>query len=117
MGGIYENQFVKVNGVWQFQHDQVYNTYFIPYDQGWKDLQATSAAGSLRDQSSGPATVSALRDVSAAHHHAAVSLQQSGYRQADADSSAAALKRGRPSQLTPAVAPNRSPTADRAGAA
>jgi len=35
MGGIYENQFVKVNGVWQFHHDQVYNTYFIPYDQGW----------------------------------------------------------------------------------
>src|SRR6185437_8916455 len=45
MGGIYENQFVKVNGVWQFHHDQVYNTYFIPYDQGWKDLQPRPPPG------------------------------------------------------------------------
>lgn len=45
MGGIYENQFVKVNGVWQFHHDQVFNTYFIPYDQGWKDLQPRPPPG------------------------------------------------------------------------
>ncbi len=45
MGGIYENQFVKVNGIWKFHHDQVYNTYFIPYDQGWKDLQPRPPPG------------------------------------------------------------------------
>jgi len=45
MGGIYENQFVKVNGVWQFKHDQVFNTYFIPYDTGWKDVQPRPAPG------------------------------------------------------------------------
>jgi hypothetical protein len=45
MGGIYENQFVKENGVWKFHHDQVYNTYFIPYDQGWKDVQPRPPPG------------------------------------------------------------------------
>ena len=45
MGGIYENQFVKENGVWHFEHDQVYNTYFIPYDEGWKDLKPRPPPG------------------------------------------------------------------------
>jgi hypothetical protein len=45
MGGIYENQFVKENGVWHFKHDQVYNTYFIPYDEGWKDLKPRPPPG------------------------------------------------------------------------
>ena len=39
MGGVYENEFVKQDGVWRIRHDQVFNTYFAPYDQGWKDLQ------------------------------------------------------------------------------
>jgi hypothetical protein len=38
MGGIYENDFVKENGVWKIQRDQVFNTYFIPYAVGWKDV-------------------------------------------------------------------------------
>ena len=45
MGGIYENRFVKENGVWKFRHDQVYNTYFIPYDEGWKDLKPRPPPG------------------------------------------------------------------------
>ena len=45
MGGIYENQFVKENGVWKFQHDQVFNTYFTQYDVGWKDLQPRPPPG------------------------------------------------------------------------
>jgi hypothetical protein len=45
MGGIYENQFVKENGVWKFQHDQVFNTYFTPFDVGWKDLQPRPPPG------------------------------------------------------------------------
>jgi hypothetical protein len=45
MGGIYENQFVKEDGVWKFKHDQVYNTYFIPYEEGWKDLKPRPPPG------------------------------------------------------------------------
>lgn len=45
MGGIYENLFVKREGVWQFQKDQVFNTYFADYDLGWKDLVWRPAPG------------------------------------------------------------------------
>ena len=37
MGGVYENEYVKENGVWKIKHDQVFNTYFVPYTVGWKD--------------------------------------------------------------------------------
>ncbi len=45
MGGIYENQFIKVDGRWKFQHDQVMNSYFTPYETGWKDLAQRPAPG------------------------------------------------------------------------
>ena len=45
MGGIYENQFVKVDGVWKFQHDQVFNNYFAQYDQGWQDMAPRDPPG------------------------------------------------------------------------
>ena len=35
MGGIYENQLVKENGVWRFHLDHVYTTYFADYEKGW----------------------------------------------------------------------------------
>jgi hypothetical protein len=38
MGGVYENDFVKEDGVWKIKRDQVFNTYFIPYTVGWKDV-------------------------------------------------------------------------------
>jgi hypothetical protein len=38
MGGIYENEFVKIDGVWQIKWDQQLNTYFVPYTVGWKDV-------------------------------------------------------------------------------
>jgi len=38
MGGVYENEFIKIDGVWKFRKDQVMNTYFAPYDVGWKEL-------------------------------------------------------------------------------
>jgi hypothetical protein len=36
MGGVYENEYVKENGVWKIKSDQVFNTYFVPYTVGWK---------------------------------------------------------------------------------
>jgi hypothetical protein len=38
MGGVYENEFVKEDGVWKIKRDQVFNTYFVPYTVGWKDV-------------------------------------------------------------------------------
>lgn len=36
MGGIYENVYVKTDGIWKIQSDHVINTYFVPYALGWK---------------------------------------------------------------------------------
>jgi hypothetical protein len=45
MGGIYENEYVKENGVWKIKRDQVFNTYFVPYLVGWKDAQPRPPPG------------------------------------------------------------------------
>jgi hypothetical protein len=45
MGGIYENNFVKRDGMWQIFKDQVFNTYFASYDEGWKNLTLRPAPG------------------------------------------------------------------------
>jgi hypothetical protein len=45
MGGVYENRFVKMEGRWMFIKDQQINTYFAPYDTGWKDLPQRPAPG------------------------------------------------------------------------
>ena len=45
MGGVYENEFVKEGGVWKIKRDQVFNTYFIPYTVGWKDVQPRPPPG------------------------------------------------------------------------
>ena len=45
MGGVYENDFVKENGVWKIKRDQVFNTYFMPYAVGWKDVQPRPPPG------------------------------------------------------------------------
>ncbi len=37
MGAVYENDFVKVDGVWRIKRDHTYNTYFVPYTVGWKN--------------------------------------------------------------------------------
>ena len=37
MGGVYENDYIKEDGIWKLQRDQVFNTYFVPYNVGWKD--------------------------------------------------------------------------------
>jgi hypothetical protein len=33
--GVYENEFVKVNGVWKIHVDHVYTTFFAATDKGW----------------------------------------------------------------------------------
>jgi hypothetical protein len=45
MGGIYENIFVKRDGVWQILKDQQLNTYFASIDNGWKDTTRRQAPG------------------------------------------------------------------------
>jgi hypothetical protein len=45
MGGVYENEYVKIDGVWQIKHDQVFNTYFVPYDVGWKTVPERDPPG------------------------------------------------------------------------
>jgi len=45
MGGVYENTYVKRDGIWRIESDHVMNTYFAPYDVGWKDLAARDAPG------------------------------------------------------------------------
>lgn len=45
MGGIYESVLVKEDGVWKFQTDHVMNTYFAPYDIGWKELAPRAPPG------------------------------------------------------------------------
>jgi hypothetical protein len=45
MGGVYENDYVKEDGVWKIERDQVFNTYFVPYTVGWKDVQPRPPPG------------------------------------------------------------------------
>ena len=45
MGGVYENDFAKVDGEWKIARDQVFNTYFAVYDQGWKDITRRAPPG------------------------------------------------------------------------
>jgi hypothetical protein len=45
MAGTYENQFVKVDGRWKFIKDQQVNTFFAPYETGWKELPQRAPPG------------------------------------------------------------------------
>ncbi len=67
MGGIYENTYVKRDGIWRIQSDHAVNTYFAPYELGWKELPARDAPGDHGFQSAGCAADHSLRDVPHAH--------------------------------------------------
>jgi hypothetical protein len=45
MGGVYENEYVKEDGVWKIKRDQVFNTYFVPYAVGFKSVQPRPPPG------------------------------------------------------------------------
>jgi hypothetical protein len=49
MGGIYENEYVEEGGIWKLKRDQVFNTYFINYAEGWKNNQPRQPPGISAD--------------------------------------------------------------------
>jgi hypothetical protein len=49
MGGIYENEYVEEDGIWKLKKDQVFNTYFINYAEGWKNNQPRDPPGISAD--------------------------------------------------------------------
>jgi hypothetical protein len=49
MGGIYENEYVEEDGIWKLKKDQVFNTYFINYAEGWKNNQPRQPPGISAD--------------------------------------------------------------------
>lgn len=49
MGGIYENEYVEEDGIWKLRKDQVFNTYFINYAEGWKNNQPRQPPGISQD--------------------------------------------------------------------
>jgi hypothetical protein len=49
MGGVYENDYIKEDGVWKIKHDQVFNTYFVPYTVGWKTVMQRPPPGISKD--------------------------------------------------------------------
>ncbi len=78
MGGVYENDYVKENGVWKIKHDQVFNTYFVPYTVGWKTVQPRPPPGISKDNPPDAAADAPVRDVPVAVP-AAVPLRQPGH--------------------------------------
>jgi hypothetical protein len=45
MGGTYENEYVKVDGVWMVKRDHQINTYFALYAVGWKEMAPRAPPG------------------------------------------------------------------------
>ncbi|HEU4627548.1 MAG TPA: nuclear transport factor 2 family protein [Steroidobacteraceae bacterium] len=55
--GVYENEVVKVNGVWKIKHDHVYTTFFTTYDEGWAFGSRPTPKPSTQIPPDSPATV------------------------------------------------------------
>lgn len=57
MGGVYENEFVKRDGVWQISKDHVFTTYFADYAKGWSYGALGTAQPSDKIPPDRPATI------------------------------------------------------------
>lgn len=57
MGGMYENVYVKQDGVWKIQVDHVFTSYFADYDKGWMNGPLGTAQPSPKIPPDRPATV------------------------------------------------------------
>ena len=55
--GVYENEFVKVNGVWKIRHDHVFTTFFTTYDPGWSYGSRPTPKASPKIPPEGPPTI------------------------------------------------------------
>ena len=55
--GVYENELVKVNGVWKIKHDHVFTTFFTTYDEGWAFGSRPTPKPSAQIPPDAPATV------------------------------------------------------------
>lgn len=55
-GGLYENELVNQDGVWRFQKDHVYTTYFAHYESGWMSGPRPTPKPSERIPPDRPAT-------------------------------------------------------------
>ena len=72
--GVYENTFVKDNGVWKIQDLRYFPTFISEYDKGWAGDAQTRADGERR-AAAGSAADERLRDLSEGAH-SAVPLRQ-----------------------------------------
>ncbi len=48
--GIYENEAIKVDGIWKFSKDHVYNTFSASYTGGWAHAAQPRAPGESKDE-------------------------------------------------------------------
>jgi ketosteroid isomerase-like protein len=55
-GGLYENELVKQDGLWRFQRDHVYTTFFAHYEQGWMSGARPTPKASEQIPPDGPPT-------------------------------------------------------------
>ncbi len=74
--GIYENVFVKQDGVWKLDYLHGYQTFYTNYEDGWAK-QGVGDLRAVRPLAAGPAAVGAVRAVPGGVR-AAVPLPQSG---------------------------------------
>ncbi len=78
--GVYENAFVKQNGVWKFKSVHFYPTFITDYDKGWaKDAQPAPTASAALPPDRPPSETYAIYPKA---HVPAVSLPQSGHGRA-----------------------------------
>lgn len=82
--GVYENELVKVNGVWKIHVDHVFTTFFATYDEGWAYGARPTPKPSTDIPPAGPSTAlyESLPDVYVPKYHYDNPVTGSGVKQA-----------------------------------